>query len=158
MRLILQILLQSKTIFDCSLPSAIAKLLGKSVTKDTVHSGLVCKKCFKLIDEADELRHRLDEIKAVVTKNYAASPAKSQKQEEEDGNSQTNSDDSKMMMMGANGKVESEDLDENNASASNNNNNKENAFPKKILDIPSSDEDTSQVINVRIIIFFLNNC
>lgn len=97
----------------------MTQVLGTEITEDTVHSLLLCKKCYKLFDEVDELEQRLLEIKVELIGNYK----KSQQKEKDPGE---NDVEEKMQ------------IEENTA-------NKENEVPKKILDIPSSDDDNTQV-------------
>lgn len=82
----------------------------------------MCKKCFKVFDEIDELEHRLEELKNEVTTNYTNSL-----------NKHTNGDS----------QVEESAIEENGLKSTDSN--KENELPRKILDIPSSDDDTTQV-------------
>lgn len=96
----------------------MSQVLGKEISEDTVHSLLVCKKCFKLFDEVDELEQRLLEIKVELVGNY-----KKTVQTNQNGEGMT--EDDKTQVASEQGEA-----------------NKENETPKKILDIPSSDEDT----------------
>lgn len=112
---------QSKTYSESPLLNSISKIVGYEVTEDSAHSQLICKKCFKLIDEADELQSRLSEIKSELVGNYTTSVTKHKSGDEND-----------------------ESVDEV-AVATKVEANKENELPRKILDIPSSDDDNSQV-------------
>lgn len=91
-------------------------MLEEKISEDTVHSLLLCKKCFKLFDELEELEQRIDEIKDEVIGNYK-----------------------KTVERIKNGDV---DEDEKPLKSENKEDDKENQVPKKILDIPSSDDDT----------------
>lgn len=104
----------------------MSQVLGIEVKEENVHSLLVCKKCFKLFDEVDELEQRLLEIKVELVGNYKKSVERSKNGEE--------------------GLVDEENQSN---SAENKDSNKENQVPKKILDIPSSDDDT-QVLDYLI--------
>lgn len=82
---------------------------------------MICKKCFKLFEELDELEHRLDEIKNELVTNYTNTTARHKNGE----------------------MLEETESIENGVKIPDSN--KENELPRKILDIPSSDDDTSQV-------------
>jgi hypothetical protein len=45
-------------------------VLGQEMSEDAVHSNVICKKCFKLINEVDEIETRLAELKVELTTNY----------------------------------------------------------------------------------------
>lgn len=94
-------------------------MLEEQIAEDSVHSLLLCKKCFKLFDELEELEQRIDEIKDEVVENYR-----------------------KTLTRIKNGDLDDESDKPTNADE----NNKENRIPKKILDIPSSDEDTQVIV------------
>lgn len=100
----------------------MSQVLGTEITEESVHSCLLCKKCYKLFDEVDELEHRLLEIKVELVSNYKKSVEKSK---DTDQNEDSMDD-----------KMESDEIEANKG--------KEIA-PKKILDIPSSDDDNTQV-------------
>lgn len=62
-----------KTIVTTSerpLSFTIGSVLGSEISEDTVHSNVICKKCFKLINEVDEIETRLAEIKLELTSSY----------------------------------------------------------------------------------------
>ncbi|KAK7868949.1 hypothetical protein R5R35_002583 [Gryllus longicercus] len=48
----------------------IGTFLEQEVTEDSVHSHVICKKCYKLLNEADEIECRLSEIKLDLVNNY----------------------------------------------------------------------------------------
>ncbi|XP_046989560.1 zinc finger protein 37-like [Schistocerca americana] len=48
----------------------IGTVLGVEMSEDTVHSHVICKKCFKLFNEIDEIEARLEEVKLEITTNY----------------------------------------------------------------------------------------
>lgn len=113
----------------------MSQVLGADITEDVVHSLLICKKCFKLFDEVDELEQRLIEIKLELVSNYKKSVLKSKNGEE-------NTEDDKASSDGATGT-------EHNGS------NKENESPKKILAIPSSDDETQVILETDNVTVFL---
>lgn len=100
----------------------MSQVLGLDVKEETVHSLLVCKKCFKLFDEVDELEQRLLEVKLELIGNYKKSVEKNKNGEDDLGEDETQCNE------------ENKDCD------------KENQVPKKILDIPSSDDDTQVLL------------
>lgn len=55
---------------DKPVSKIIGFVLGLEIVEDVVHSVLVCKKCFKLFNEVDELQERLAEIRQEVNGNY----------------------------------------------------------------------------------------
>lgn len=99
----------------------MSQVLGKEINEESVHSLLICKKCFKLFDEVDELEQRLIEIKLELVGNYQKSVLKNKNGEQD---------------------TEGDKVHDDNAAPIQNESNKENEVPKKILDIPSSDDDT----------------
>lgn len=48
----------------------LSVILGQEVRKETVHSDIICKKCYKLCNEVDELQERLTEIKMELNNYY----------------------------------------------------------------------------------------
>ncbi|GJQ84223.1 hypothetical protein Trydic_g2891 [Trypoxylus dichotomus] len=108
---------ETQTCSDRPLSFIMSQVLGMDVKEETVHSLLICKKCFKLFNEVDELEQRLLEIKIELVGNYKKSVERSKNGEEG---------------------LADEEPHVNKES------NKENQVPKKILDIPSSDDDTQQ--------------
>ncbi|KRT78262.1 zinc finger protein, partial [Oryctes borbonicus] len=108
---------ETQTCSDRPLSFIMSQVLGMDIKEETVHSLLICKKCFKLFNEVDELEKRLLEIKVELGGNYKKSVERNKNGEE--------------------GLVDEEP-------AENKESNKENQVPKKILDIPSSDDDTQQ--------------
>lgn len=99
----------------------MSDVIGQEIKEDNVHSFLICKKCFKLFDEVDELELRLVELKTEILNNYKKSINKSKNGELVDDFDKT------------------PHKEKNEAD-------KENQIPKKILDIPSSDDDNTQVV------------
>lgn len=98
----------------------MADVLGQDIKEDNVHSYLICKKCFKLFDEVDELELRLVELKTEILNNYKKSVYKNKNGELTD-------------------EIDRGQCKEKSEA------DKENQIPKKILDIPSSDDDNTQV-------------
>ncbi|KAK9694797.1 Zinc finger, C2H2 type [Popillia japonica] len=121
---------EAETCSDRPLSFIMSQVLGLDVKEETVHSLLVCKKCFKLFDEVDELEQRLLEVKLELIGNYKKSVEK-------------NKNGKKSVEKNKNGE---DDLgeDETQCNEENKDCDKENQVPKKILDIPSSDDDTQQ--------------
>lgn len=116
----------------------MSQILGTDISEDSVHSHLICKKCFKLFDEGDELAQRLNEIKTELINSYNKSI-----QRNSDGENVIDEDEKP---------TDEEATNEQNQTESN----KENEVPKKILDIPSSDDDTQVcdlIIHIVIHIF-----
>ncbi|XP_049819441.1 zinc finger protein ZFP2-like isoform X2 [Aethina tumida] len=93
------------------LATIVSQLVEREIKEDPSQTQLLCKKCFKLCNEVDELQSRVTEIKTEVLNNF-----KSDKEDEEFDEDKT--------------KIEPIS---------------EAEVPKKILDIPSSDEDTTNV-------------
>ncbi|KAL0114616.1 hypothetical protein PUN28_011724 [Cardiocondyla obscurior] len=58
------------TVNDKSLAGVISAVLETDITEESVHSPIICKKCFKLFNEISELEGKLDEIKIEICKNY----------------------------------------------------------------------------------------
>lgn len=52
------------------LVDVICSVLQVEVTEESVHSLVICKKCFKLFNEIDELEARLGEVKLELFNNY----------------------------------------------------------------------------------------
>lgn len=61
---------QHVTTSDKPIYKIIDLVLDLEVTEDLVHSVVVCKKCFKLLNEVDELQERITEIQSEVKNNY----------------------------------------------------------------------------------------
>lgn len=101
-----------------TLIETIKKVLNRDIVDDGTQTQVICKKCFKLFDEADELERRLREIKSELSNNIGTTSTNQKKEEIAENGEQTDPDPS----------------------------NQENELPRKILDIPSSDDETSQVI------------
>lgn len=90
-------------------------MIGEEITEDMVHSPLLCKKCFKVVDEVEELEQRADELRHDFLTTYKRS----------------------VQIQIGNMSVGDNILGDGRKAA-----NKQNEVPKKILDIPSSDDDT----------------
>ncbi|XP_011256418.1 zinc finger protein 431 isoform X1 [Camponotus floridanus] len=60
----------TNTTSEKSLADIIATVLKKDINEESVHSLVICKKCFKLFNEVDELETRLTEIKLELFNNY----------------------------------------------------------------------------------------
>lgn len=61
---------QHVTTSDKPVAKIIELVLDLEVEENLVHSIVICKKCFKLLNEADELQERLTEIQIEVKGNY----------------------------------------------------------------------------------------
>lgn len=61
---------QNVSTSDKPLYKIIGLVLNLEVQEDSVHSAVICKKCFKLLNEADELQERLTEIQIDIKANY----------------------------------------------------------------------------------------
>ncbi|XP_046676340.1 zinc finger protein 623-like isoform X2 [Homalodisca vitripennis] len=61
---------QNVTTSDKPIFKVIGLVLGVEVQENLVHSAVVCKKCFKLFNEIDELQERISEIQFEVKSNY----------------------------------------------------------------------------------------
>ncbi|XP_017770219.1 PREDICTED: zinc finger protein 37-like isoform X2 [Nicrophorus vespilloides] len=112
----------------------IAQVLGQDISEDTVHSPLICRKCFRSFDEIDEMESRLIEVKLDLVNSYKKSVAKHKLGENvvciiEDANQKMEDEDVE--------KVEEEVLEEEQEV-------EEIRMPKTILNIPSSDDETEQ--------------
>lgn len=108
-----------------NLPVVLQQLLNKEITPSSIHSEVLCRKCYKLIDEFDELQYRVGEIKNEVSRNYQ-NTLKS-KECPEKASTETKEDvmETQEKLLSRKGRHE---------------------LPKKILDIPSSDEDDTQPV------------
>ncbi|KAJ8925134.1 hypothetical protein NQ315_001316 [Exocentrus adspersus] len=98
--------------------SLLSNVLDRDIKEDPEQTQVLCKKCYKLLDELYELQNRVTEIKNEIFELHRGAVKKT---EVEDENEDT--------------KTESKSMEAN----------KENEVPKKILDIPSSDEDSGQI-------------
>ncbi|KMQ92511.1 putative zinc finger protein 484 isoform x1 [Lasius niger] len=58
------------TASEKPLADIIATVLKTDVNEESVHSLVICKKCYKLFNEVDELETRLTEIKLELFNNY----------------------------------------------------------------------------------------
>jgi KRAB domain-containing zinc finger protein len=61
---------QHVTTSDKPVYKIIGLVLDLELREDLVHSVVVCKKCFKLLNEVDELQERITEIQLEVKGNY----------------------------------------------------------------------------------------
>ncbi|KAK4873220.1 hypothetical protein RN001_015249 [Aquatica leii] len=64
---------ESQTCTEKPISQVISQVLEENISEDSVHSLLLCKKCFKLLDELEELEQRIDEIKDEIVGNYRRS-------------------------------------------------------------------------------------
>lgn len=60
----------SYTVNEKSLVDVISAVLEIDINEESVHSLVICKKCFKLFNEVDELESKLTEIKMELCNNY----------------------------------------------------------------------------------------
>lgn len=58
------------TSTDKPVSYTISTVLGQELNEETAHSHVICKKCFKLLNEIDEIEARLCEVKLEITTNY----------------------------------------------------------------------------------------
>ncbi|XP_063216034.1 zinc finger protein 431-like [Bacillus rossius redtenbacheri] len=58
------------TTSERPLSASISSVLEQEVHEGTVHSSVICKKCYKLLNEADEIEVRLAEIRAELQDSY----------------------------------------------------------------------------------------
>lgn len=112
--------------------SLLSTILKKDIKEDPEQAQVLCKKCYKLVDELDELQNRVTEIKNEIIDSHKCSIEKTEVEDE------LEIQETKEIM-------ESKSIESN----------KENEVPKKILDIPSSDEDSGQVTCLKKIILFI---
>ncbi|XP_066156716.1 zinc finger protein ZFP2-like [Euwallacea fornicatus] len=105
---------------ELNLPQALCELLNKEISEPTIHSKVVCKKCYKLINEFEEMQNRVTEIKTEISENYH-NTVKAQECAE---NVVIISSEDPLLHSGKIAESSGE-------------------LPKKILDIPSSDDDES---------------
>lgn len=61
------------TCSEKPLVAILSRVLDKDITEESVHSKLMCKKCFKSFDELDDLEMRYNEIKGELLRNYKLS-------------------------------------------------------------------------------------
>lgn len=61
---------QNVTTSDKPVSKIIGFILGLEIVEELVHSVVVCKKCFKLFNEIDELQERLAELRVEINGNY----------------------------------------------------------------------------------------
>ena len=118
----------------------MSQVLGTEVKENIVHSLLVCKKCFKLFDEVDELEQRLLDLKVELVSNYKKS-LQINRMEGESEKSPEDQEEHDVKDATASGCDPHQQSPENKLSQDNELM-PENELPKKILDIPSSDEET----------------
>lgn len=122
-------ILQSQTCSERPLNFIMSQVLGTEITEESVHSYLICKKCYRLFDEVDELEQRLLEIKVELVGNYKKAVDKNK-----DNNREQNENTAEEKM----------DAEEKATHKEN-----KEVAPKKILDIPSSDDENTQVILIN---------
>ncbi|XP_076271793.1 uncharacterized protein LOC143203501 [Rhynchophorus ferrugineus] len=104
---------------EINISAILGGILEKEIKPENIHSDILCKKCFKLVSEYDEIRNRMREISKELYENYKMNlEARENEQIEQ---------------------LQSEDLQETSTRQS-------NELPKKILDIPSSDEESANAI------------
>lgn len=115
---------QVQTCSERPVNCIMSTVLGKELTETNVHSLIICKKCFKLFNEVDELEMRVAEVKVELIGNYKRSVMKYKK----NGNSVM--------------PVELEDIKED--SQEDDKEALQNNLKKKILDIPSSDDEQQE--------------
>ncbi|XP_012530805.1 zinc finger protein 431 [Monomorium pharaonis] len=60
----------SYTVSEKPLVDVISAVLEVDISEESVHSLIVCKKCFKLFNEVDELENKLSQIKMELCNNY----------------------------------------------------------------------------------------
>lgn len=113
---------QTQTCSERPLPCIMSEVLGSEIKEDNVHSLLMCKKCYKLFDEVDELELRVAELKSELQGSYKKSIYKNKNWDFPEENEKT--------LIVVKDKSEAD---------------KENQVPKKILDIPSSDDENTDV-------------
>ncbi|KAH1002209.1 hypothetical protein HUJ04_008320 [Dendroctonus ponderosae] len=111
---------------DLNVPEVLGNLLETEITDESIHSQFLCKKCYKLLDEYDEVVSRLSEIKNEIVENYQNTLEKRQQPEEP-----VQASSKHQQQLPSRGKVAL----------------KGNELPEKILDIPSSDDDDSQSLD-----------
>ncbi|KAG5892928.1 hypothetical protein JTB14_006242 [Gonioctena quinquepunctata] len=99
-----------------SLVTLISKLLKKEITKDPAVNQVICKKCHELILELEELQNRVAEIKCEILEHNNSEDDKSDKQDDEN--------DSNRLMERTKREI---------------------ILSKKLLYMPSSDEESNQV-------------
>lgn len=114
---------------ELNLPVVLKQLLNKEITPTSIHSEVLCRKCYKLIDEFDELQYRMGEIKKEISGNYQ----NTLKSNEAPGKAPTETKEDVM-------ETQEKLLTRKGR----------NELPKKILDIPSSDdEDDTQPVCIQ---------
>lgn len=65
-----QIFSQNVTASDKPVSKIVGLVLDIEVEESQIHSVVVCKKCFKLLNEVDELQERITEIQTEVKEHY----------------------------------------------------------------------------------------
>ncbi|XP_044730152.1 zinc finger protein 287-like [Chrysoperla carnea] len=143
---------QIQTISGSPMNSLISKIVDKELNEENVHSLVVCKKCFKLFAEYDELEVRLNEIKFEVGNNYKRTISKhkfdnqmirhdSDVLEHIKKEDDYNSNDIKKELEDNENIV---DVSQHNYLNNTNTNNNSVNISKKFLTIPSSDDETME--------------
>ncbi|KAG5325811.1 ZN235 protein, partial [Pseudoatta argentina] len=61
---------ESYTISKKPLVDVISAVLGTDISYDSVHSPIICKKCFKQFSEADELKNKVTKLKTELCNSY----------------------------------------------------------------------------------------
>ncbi|KAF5299695.1 hypothetical protein FQA39_LY11490 [Lamprigera yunnana] len=106
---------ENQTCTEKPISQVMSQVLEEKISEDSVHSLLLCKKCFKLFDEVEELEQRIDEIKDEIIANYRRSI--------------------NIAKNGENDENYKSDFKED----------KENLIPKTLLSIPLTDEDSQVI-------------
>lgn len=115
---------------ELNIPTVLEDLLSKEINETSVHSQILCKKCFKLVDEYDELQSRISEIRKEISENHQNTLEKKENPDEHElldasnANKGSNAGDLHLGKINQNSVLQSNEL------------------PKKILDIPSSDDES----------------
>lgn len=127
-----------KTVVTTSerpLSYTIGAVLGQEMSEDSVHSNVICKKCFKLINEVDEIETRLAELKFELTTNYQ----RTLKIQSDGGKQSPTPDDDRKLPLGS---------DDGNVRKNNVQGSRKKILSKKVKPSPShnSEEDYEQKV------------
>lgn len=106
---------QFQSDFTESLATLLAKILNEDIKEDPTTAQIICKKCYKLAKELDDLQNRVSKIKHEIIDNHRGVSTKQECEEDKPTPKPTEQS------------------------------NKENQIPKKLLFIPESDDESSQV-------------
>ncbi|CAG9769877.1 unnamed protein product [Ceutorhynchus assimilis] len=121
---------------DLNLATVLEEILESPLTQESVHSSIICKKCYKLVDEFDELQNRRIQIKNDIFENYQntleAKIEAQSAQEIVDDVPDTIVEETEIHLPSTTKVLQNGALSRNE-------------LPKKILDIPSSDDESNQV-------------